>query len=162
MGAGHWLYIRAPGHWKWLGWQSWSARGKPRSMPAPPWHHSPAVTGMPECRHRGCTFPITSGGSRSIWATEGGGKRGRSQPCVECGQVQPSLNNGSSHVPASAVILGLKAPWVRNLPLQGRKKSTTNGCSLKTLYFPLSPSWFKRPLIITAAKAGFPAKAVGS
>lgn len=81
-----------------------------------------------------------------------------------CCQVQPSPNNRSSHISASAVILGLKAPWVRNLPLQGRKKkSTTNGCSLKTLYFPPpSPSWFKRLLIITAAKAAFPAKAVGS
>lgn len=72
-----------------------------------------------------------------------------------CSQAQPSPNSGSSHISASAAILGLKPPWVRNLPLQERgKKSTTNGCSLKTLYFLLRPSWFKRPLIIMAAKAG--------
>lgn len=66
-----------------------------------------------------------------------------------------SPNSRSSHISASAAILGLKPPWVGNLPLQERKKkSTTNGCSLKTLYFSLSPSWFKRPLIIMAAKAG--------
>lgn len=35
-----------------------------------------------------------------------------------------------------------------------KKQTTTNGCSLKTWYFPLSPSWIKRPLIIMAAKAG--------
>lgn len=115
---------------------------------------------MPALAGRGelSTFPVTLGSTWSIWASAGGGTGTRSQLCMPQHGLQPgpaSPNSRSSHISASAAILGLKPPWVGNLPLQERKKkSTTNGCSLKTLYFPLSPSWFKRPLIIIAAKAG--------
>lgn len=85
---------------------------------------------------------------------------GASSACLRH-ELQPgpaSPNSGSSHISASAAILGLKLLCVGNLPLQERKKkkkkSTTNAHSLKTLYFPLRPSRFKRPLIIMAAKAG--------
>lgn len=54
----------------------------------------------------------------------GSGRRGREgkdpaphEANMDCSRVRLSPNNGNSHVSASAVILGLKAPWVRNLPL---------------------------------------------